>query len=133
MKKTEQGLDNFFAALKKLEEFLAAPVVTERDKAGVIQAFEFAFELFWKAVQKFAQEEGLSANSPKQALKEAFQLKIIPAESEQAWLDMLKDRNLTSHMYDQSVADGIFERIRSSHFKNLKAAGKILQEKIKAS
>lgn len=133
MKKTEQGLNNFFAALKKLEEFLALPVETDRDKAGVIQAFEFTFELFWKAAQKFAQQEGLSANSPKQTLKEALQLGIIPIESEKAWLDMLKDRNLTRHIYDQNVADGIFERIRSSHFKNLKAAGKKLQERIKAS
>jgi hypothetical protein len=36
--------ENFGKALAKLKEFVAAPIVTERDRAGIIQAFEFTFE-----------------------------------------------------------------------------------------
>jgi hypothetical protein len=48
------SLDSLENALARLKAFISEPIVTDRDKAGVIQALELSFELAWKAIQKFA-------------------------------------------------------------------------------
>lgn len=58
-------LDNAEAALAQLQAFLREPVVTDRDRAGVIQAFEFTFEACWKPFRSVAQDEGLETASPR--------------------------------------------------------------------
>ncbi len=78
-------MGSFFIAFRKLEQFLFEPVVSERDRAGVIQAFEFTYEQCWKGFQKAASDQGLDAKSPRQAIQAAFQLGwTLPAE-ESSW------------------------------------------------
>jgi hypothetical protein len=62
------ALDNARAALQQLQSFLSTPVLDDRDRAGVIQAFEFTFETVWKLFKHIAEAEGLEAPSPKRAL-----------------------------------------------------------------
>jgi nucleotidyltransferase substrate binding protein (TIGR01987 family) len=113
--KTSLALENAAQAYQMLESFLATPAVSDRDKAGVIQAFEFTFELFWKAYQKVAAVEGFSVESPRQALQTAFRLGLIAADEQAAWLQMLSDRNRTAHTYRREVADEVFGRIRDEY------------------
>ncbi len=125
MKKNEKMIaskKNLALALKKLEEFVASPIEDQRDEAGIIQAFEYSFELFWKTSQKTAENEGLAVASPKQALKVGLQLGILKMEEEEKWLQMLEDRNLTSHTYREEVAKAVLSRIISTHLPLLKAA-----------
>ena len=84
-----------------------------RDRAGVIQAFEFTFEATWKLLKHLAESEGLAAESPKRALLAAFKLGIVTDEA--LWLEMLRDRNLTSHVYHVDLAERIFEAIRDRY------------------
>lgn len=114
--------ENFRKALAKLEEFTSDPVSSERDRAGVIQGFEFTFEQCWKTFQKIAHQEGLEANSPRQSLKVALQLGIIEANDEENWLQMMQDRNLTSHLYQENLAELICQRIINSHLSLLQGA-----------
>jgi nucleotidyltransferase substrate binding protein (TIGR01987 family) len=61
----------------------------------------------------FLELEGIDeAKSPRSTLKEAFQYGLI--EDGELWIDMLKDRNLTSHIYDESAALEIYEKIITS-------------------
>ncbi|MBW2702973.1 MAG: nucleotidyltransferase substrate binding protein [Deltaproteobacteria bacterium] len=116
---------NLELALNNLERFLDEPIVSDRDRAGVLQAFEYTFELSWKAAQKIAADQGLSAQSPRQALKAAFQLGLIPLDEEETWLSMLNDRNRTVHTYRAELAQEIFERVRDRYQKAL--AGLLLR------
>lgn len=111
---------NALLALQQLEEFLAEPVANSRDRAGIIQAFEFTFEATWKLLQKVAVTEGLQVASPKRAIAAAFQLGLI--EDEAGWLAMLDDRNLTTHVYNQVLAEQIYTRVRDSYGRLLRAA-----------
>jgi nucleotidyltransferase substrate binding protein (TIGR01987 family) len=104
-------VDSFGKALSKLHEFTAAPIVTDRDRAGVIQAFEFTFEQCWKALQRIAAAQGIAAASPRQALEAAVRLDLIRADDEDAWLEMLRDRNMTSHLYQEAIAVEIAQRV----------------------
>jgi nucleotidyltransferase substrate binding protein (TIGR01987 family) len=111
---------NFSLALASLEEFVAEPIRTNRDKAGIIQAFEFTYELAWKTFQRLAQDEGLQVASPRQAFSSALQVGFISPEEEPVWIAMMQDRNLTSHTYHQSLATEIVQRIRTAYLPVLK-------------
>ncbi len=78
---------------------------------GIIQAFEFTFELCWKTLKDYLVSEGFSdLNSPRQVLKQAAQSGLLRAP--EVWFDMLDKRNLLSHTYDQALADMALELIR---------------------
>ncbi|MEM7019605.1 MAG: HI0074 family nucleotidyltransferase substrate-binding subunit [Pseudomonadota bacterium] len=76
------------------------PSIIER--AGLIQCFEMAFELSWKLLKGYLEAEGISVNSPRETLKQAFQASII--DSGHDWVDALEDRNLTTHTYNEETA-----------------------------
>ncbi|WP_446899007.1 HI0074 family nucleotidyltransferase substrate-binding subunit [Clostridium sp. LBM24168] len=80
----------------------------------LIQRFEFTFELAWKTLKEVFEDEGLiGLNSPKSVLREAFSAGLI--EDEKLWINMLKDRNSTSHMYSESNAVEISENIKDKY------------------
>ena len=110
---TTRALDNAEAALAKLVAFVREPAPSERYRAGVIQAFEFTFEATWKLLKLVAEREGLDAESPKRALIAGHKLGLV--QDEGLWLEMLQDRNLTSHVYHAELADRIFEAISTRY------------------
>jgi Nucleotidyltransferase substrate binding protein like. len=69
----------------------------------------------------------LEATTPKQTIKEAFGIGIL--ENGQVWLDMLNDRNLTSHTYNQSDANEIYENIVNIYYKEMLANFEFLKTK----
>jgi nucleotidyltransferase substrate binding protein (TIGR01987 family) len=116
------ALSNLERAFAELESYVALPVNNQRDKAGLIQGFEFTFELFWKTFQKLAPEAGLEASSPREALMAGVGLHFITAEEGPHWSQMLRDRNLTSHTYNAAVADQILERLLRDYLPAFRAA-----------
>ena len=78
---------------------------------AVIRRFKFTIELFWKFLKRILEIKGIQVRYPKDVLKEAFAGNLI--ENEQIWLNMLQDRNLTSHTYDEELADKIYAHIQS--------------------
>ena len=78
-----------------------------RDSA--IQRFEFTFELAWKTVKAFLEEQGIIVYSPRDSLKSAFQTGLT--EEDPDWLGMIELRNLTSHTYNELVAEEIYRAL----------------------
>lgn len=124
MNKFQLKFQNYQNALTRLEEsihdFEELQNLTVRD--GVIQRFEFTTELAWKTIREYLISEQVSdINTPKSVMREAFSTNIIT--NEEGWLQILNDRNATSHIYDESEADEIFSRIQDQHvilFQELK-------------
>ena len=77
---------------------------------ATIQRFEFSVELFWKLLKRLLLDLGQETNFPKAVLREAFATGLI--DQDQAWIQMLNDRNQTSHTYDEELADVIYGRIK---------------------
>lgn len=99
---------SFQKSLACFKEVLAMQeTVIVRDAS--IQRFEFTVELAWKVLQKYLREERIICRSPRQCLKEAFKLGLI--EDNPKWLEMIDDRNLTSHTYKEETAQEIFKRL----------------------
>jgi len=102
---------NFEKSFKKLKSFVDQGIKDDLDRAGLIQGFEFTFEQSWKAIQKKATSEGIAINSPKQAFSWAMKQSWIASSEESKWLDMLADRNLTTHTYREELAQNVADHI----------------------
>ena len=95
-----------------LDDYKKYPLDSVRD--GTIQRFEFCTELAWKTMREYLLDQGYTnINSPKEVIKQAFAFGMIKDNKE--WVDLLNDRNLTSHVYDEVTAKEIFERIENRH------------------
>ncbi len=113
----KQRFQNFEKAFMLLERTLKINNPSEAEKGGLIQFYEMSFELAWKLMKDYLEELGFTVNSPREAVKQAFQSGII--EDGQGWIDALEDRNLTTHTYDESTAEKVVSTIRSSYFPML--------------
>jgi nucleotidyltransferase substrate binding protein (TIGR01987 family) len=98
----------FETALGRLEDALRQPL-SEWTRDASIQRFELTFELAWKTAARQAHREGIECASPRQTWKALLRLAWI--QDEHLWLDMLNDRNQTSHTYNQEVAQRIYGRL----------------------
>jgi nucleotidyltransferase substrate binding protein (TIGR01987 family) len=111
-------------SIKKLEDAFnrlkegADSAADELDKDGVIQRFEFTFELLWKTLKLFLDDQGILTKSPKETIQEAFRFELI--KNEEMFLEMLEDRNRTSHIYNQLDSEKIYERIKTRYVKEIK-------------
>ena len=119
----KQKIENYKNALNRLREgVLRFDEEDDMLRDGLIQRFEFTFELAWKTLKALFEDEGLiGLNSPKMVLKEAFSAGLI--EDEELWLSILKDRNLTCHIYNEAAAIAICEHIIKTYvnaFERLK-------------
>jgi nucleotidyltransferase substrate binding protein (TIGR01987 family) len=96
-------LKTAFARLKE-----AMPEVKNQlDKDGVIQRFEFVFELVWKTLKDYSEDKGrLDAVSPKDAFRVAADLGLI--EDPIVWFEFLRHRNEATHLYDEAKAEEVY-------------------------
>lgn len=104
-----QKLRDAFHRLKESTE----KAVDDLDRDGVIHRFEFTFELFWKTIKILLEYEGFECAGPRSCIKEGARRGFL-IEGE-LLLDMLEDRNKASHIYDESTAKEIFERIKGEY------------------
>ena len=103
-----EKVDSFHSSLQRLGEILSEPESnTIRDAA--IQRFEFTVELAWKVIQERLRDENIDCRSPKSCLQEAFLFGLV--EDDPGWLQMMEDRNLTSHTYNEKSALSVYGRL----------------------
>lgn len=118
----EQRFSNFRKALSKLREVAEQKTVeslSELEKEGMIQRFEYTYELAWKTLQDLLRYKGyLDIAGPNPVLEQAFQDGYIT--NGQAWMQMKKARELTSHTYNSETAEEIAGNIAESYYKLLK-------------
>ena len=113
LEKLKNAFDKLISGAKLAED-------TDDDlyKDGVIQRFEFTYELLWKTIKIYLEDQGIIVRSPRENFKEAFRLNLI--EDEKLFLDMLKDRNDTTHIYNKETTEDIFNRIKSNYIPAIK-------------
>ena len=117
-------LNYFYSALSRLKEALNEKE-SELAVDGTIKRFEFTFEMGWKTVKKFLLYEGIECTSPRDCIKKAYQNGYINHEKE--WVEMLNDRNLTSHVYDENSAKMIYNRIKKIYLNEFELLYKALR------
>lgn len=104
----DKSIKDFSKMINNLEESLKQ----KRDefmRDSAIKRFELCFDLAWKSIKNYAKKQGVECYSPGQCFKETYQLQLI--DYEQEWMNMIKDRNLPTHHYDENNADEIYNRM----------------------
>ena len=122
-------VENLRKAVERLSEGILELQANQSSivRDGVIQRFEFTTELAWKATREYLMDQGfVDINSPKSVMKEAFSYGLIT--DDKIWVQLLNDRNLTSHIYKEEIADEICERIIKTYLQEFKALSKRLAE-----
>lgn len=114
----KQRFDNFDRAFVLLREVYDRGVdsLSQLEKEGAIQRFEIAFELAWKTLKDYLEENGIVVNpaTPRNVIKEAFAAKLL--EDAQVWIDMMLHRNLLSHTYDIEVFEAVLRTVMEKYF-----------------
>jgi nucleotidyltransferase substrate binding protein (TIGR01987 family) len=101
-------LQQFERAVGKFSDVLEQEK-NEYMRDSAIQRFEFTFELAWKTLKAFLEEQGITVYSPRDSFKGAFQVGLI--DEEITWLEMIELRNLTTHTYNESTAEEIYDAL----------------------
>jgi nucleotidyltransferase substrate binding protein (TIGR01987 family) len=108
-----QRFRNYRQALSRLTaavELAGERPLSDLEQQGLIQGFEFTHELGWNVLKDYLEEQGfVGIIGSKGATREAFKNGLIT--DGEAWMDMIKARNLTSHTYKVEVADEIAKNI----------------------
>ncbi len=69
---------------------------------------------FWKTLKDFLQTRGnTDIYGSRDATREAFKNGLI--QNGETWMEMIESRNLSSHTYNESVANDIIEKIASAY------------------
>lgn len=122
-----QNFDRAFVLLRQaLENGPAA--LNQLEKEGVIQRFEYSFELAWKTAKDYLEESGVvfPTVTPRQVLKDAFAAKVLA--DGQVWIDMLDHRNLLSHTYNFASFEVAVEAIAARYLPAMAALHEFLQQ-----
>ena len=119
-KRIGQRFLDYKKALRRLKEVLLEDTAkTDAIIDGTIQRFEFCFELAWKLLKDVLHYDGIEVSSPRAIIKESFQKEfIVDGEN---WMEMLNDRNKTSHLYDEQEALHIYKKIKEQYYALLES------------
>ncbi|MBI4126888.1 MAG: nucleotidyltransferase substrate binding protein [Deltaproteobacteria bacterium] len=115
----KQRFSNFKKALNQFEEAVGQETQVRLAQEGLIQRFEYTFELAWKCLQDLLQERGLiDIRGPKPVLEQAFQDGLI--SDGVLWMEMLRARNEASHIYDEKIFLRIYGQAKDKFVQPLK-------------
>ena len=116
----KQRLSNLSKSLAHLAQAVEIETPSIIQQAGTIQFFEMSFELAWKTLKDYLEEQGfVDVKSPKATIKKAFEIELIT--DGHLWLEALENRNLAAHTYDDQTAQEIYKLICQSYSHYLKS------------
>ena len=129
-----QRFNNYKKALNRLAEAVLLSEnkqLSDLERQGVIQAFEFTHELAWNVIKDYLEHQGDSSiKGSRDTTREAFNLNIIGDGD--VWMDMIKSRNKTSHTYNEEITEEIYQAIIFEYyhaFKKLRDTMENLKDK----
>lgn len=112
----KQRLDNYSKALRQLTRFIEKGELNELEQQGLIQSFEYTYELAWNTIKDFFETQGESGIlGSRDAFRLAFKRGLI--ENGEIWMEMIKSRIQTSHTYNEDVAEDIATRIVNQYYE----------------
>ncbi len=110
-----QRFRHFEKALRLLMKFIDKGELNELEKQGLIQAFEYTYELAWNTIKDFFEAQGeTEIHGSRDAFRLAFKRGLV--EKGEVWMDMIRSRVLTTHTYNEDVAEKIATAIVEKYY-----------------
>ena len=116
--------DNYSSALETLKQAKDQDLENEFVQGGVISKFSLQFELGWKLMKELLKYEGdktATTGSPREIIKAAYA--YYDWMDEEIWLQMLRDRNDTAHIYDAALAERLVATIIDRYIPEFERMG----------
>ena len=114
----KQRFDNYQRAFHQLTlavELSRQRPLSDLEKQGIIQGFEFVHELAWNVLKDFLEYEGIQGIvGSRGAVREAFKRGLV--EDGETWMDMIEKRNLSSHTYNLEIALTLVNAIINAYY-----------------
>jgi nucleotidyltransferase substrate binding protein (TIGR01987 family) len=112
-----QRYQNLRRAYSLYDEGARAARLNRLEKEGLIQRFEYTFELSWKTMKDYLEGKGIDAAYPRDVIRSAFAFGLIGQG--EVWIEMLERRNLLSHTYDEKSFEAAFDLVRGSFHESI--------------
>jgi len=124
----QQRFHNFEKEFLFLERATKQQTFNQLEAAGLVQCFEFTFELAWKTFKDYLTDQAFLVQSPRETIKQAFQSNYL--KDGHIWMQMLESRNLLSHTYNEEQAEAATKLICETYFPPIRQAYQFLKEKL---
>lgn len=126
----KQRFQNYVAAVRRLNEAISLlndkQIVSQERvlmSEGLIQRFEFTQELAWKVMKDYEEYQGYTdIAGSRDAIRIALEMGLV---NDRAWMETIRDRNVSSHSYDEETAIALIDKIQLLYaklFNDLKTA-----------
>lgn len=116
----KQRFQNLEKAFLFLEKGTKQKSLSELEAAGLIQSFEFTFELAWKTLKDYLTQQAFIVQSPRDTIKKAFETGYL--QDGHIWIEMLEQRNLLTYVYNEEQAKAASELICNTYFPAIRQA-----------
>jgi len=103
-----------FSRLKQGVDLARQRELSDLEAQGLIQGFEYTHELAWNTLKDFLQTQEFKLYGSRDTTRAAFKEELI--ENGEAWMEMIRHRNLTTHTYNESVAAEVVSAILNTYF-----------------
>ena len=125
----QQRYQNFEKAYKQFHTAIVDfHKLSTLEKEGLIQRFEYTFELAWKTLKDYLEAQGVIVNFPREIIKSAFHHGLI--QNGEVWMDMLEKRNLMTHTYNEERFNLAIRKIKDEYYTSITQVYKDLGEKL---
>ena len=102
-----QRFENFSKAFQQFKDaYLKYNELSDLEKEGMIQRFEYNFELAWKTLKDYLEAQGSIVKFPREIITDG-----------EIWMEMLDNRNLSVHTYDEAVFLSLTDKIAQKYYK----------------
>lgn len=118
----EKAYGQFNAAILEFDK------LSVLEKEGLIQRFEYTFELAWKTLKDYLESEEVVVRFPREVIKAAFHYELI--QDGDIWMDMLEKRNLLSHTYDEERFNFAVNKIKDDYYQAISQVFKLLGDRL---
>lgn len=114
--------DNYKRAYTLLREAIEMSLereLSQLEKEGIIQRFEYTLELAWKTIKDYLESQNviLEQVTPRFVIKEAIISKLL--DRGDIWMEALDARNKMSRTYDFKEFESVIEAIRREYLSVL--------------
>ena len=111
----KQRMQNFEKAFSQFEKGVFIKNLSDLEKQGLIKSFEYTSELAWKSLKDYLESQNVDVSFPREVIKQGFHYELI--DDGEIWLEMLNNRNLLVHTYDETKADELCLNSNSNYKK----------------
>lgn len=125
----KQRFQNFEKAYLQLKvPVMEVEHLSDLEKEGLVQRFEYTFELAWKTLKDYLQEQAVDVRFPREVIKESFYYGLI--DDGELWMDMLAKRNMMAHTYEEAAFRQAVSDIASSFYPAIASLYDFLKYKV---